>query len=1093
MELWDATDPESRKRFYPPDFMDVEHSFGIESYILTDLESEAYNYWNDVYRFNQTTRWKYVFDLDGSNDKLVEYDSNGEHLHDADVQYVVVYADSYLDVENNYNEQLLEVVNEDGVTTLRPPVTTSTYEEIIHYDATYSTKKANTKSKYVKKQTEKLGKAKKDAHFYGAFNNWDCNSHWYNGFDRTKNYNIKSKWKKDIYDSDIPAVCHAQTFKAENSGRLSKVNLNIQGDKSAVSPCIVEIRKTTKKGYPSTKVLARTEKKFSGKGENIVAFEFKNKALVEKGETYAIVVRSPLSKFSNTYRLGGWTTGCFSTIDKYYGNGSAFTSEDNGKTWKKEAKTKDTKSYGSHYYDWGINQKPIDFAFEVFVQPVTQKAIKKKVTTSNANQLVKDGYVLQKDGTYMKLLQEAYDVTNTYEYTYIKEGSYYLHLKPIQLNPIDNFHLSSTFTNGLTSSEYWKWEYFDIGIGDWVEVNDVGVDFNNNITNYTILKLRIRCDIEENTYVGSTSGITDTALNNLLSSQKLATSTLTYLRNATLVVNTKKPTKAYLKTLYYHPHQEGMLGANIWSEIGATTEIRGDAEVEIDVIHETFATDHFKFYDLNIIKDADMNNLTALQEDIIDNMGTYINLYEKGTDVNSYVSYTASQILDYIFDDIATNNNGFIAYLQTQLTPTYILPYYDEDTDTITTFFDQIQLTHNPSYPINASEISDDDILIDLDTETSSFTHKSEYGFCYSLDKSIINTLSSIDIIYTTAVKVYLETDEDIFDENGFIVNDTDVEERIEENLKGIVLDKSLSECLTPLNVINDSVFTLDIDNTYGSVDYAITKDGMHIIFNGKSKVIQTLFPSFPTNYNVATTLSNDTSVDNFQIRVNLVTKAYQEFVDFEIDYDDASLEFYNQLNLIHGDFSITYNPLWVRGLSVADFPLKMDLWKEKYVVKTNEDNKSGIYKLKYDINLDKDIEDRFFEMTNKNPVTNVQDKLGRLFYTFKTSVPARDNVRKLVINEGTNDERSLEEDSQFFVDYLTNDVVLYINDLSENDTLTIHYTPNLTDDGLALGYRLKRNRYDRDGNVSSDDDFVAQPSDSDDVYIGMNYFTYRT
>ena len=33
-------------------------------------------------------------------------------------------------------------------------------------------KKENTSSKYVKKQNEKLGKAKRDAHFKGAFNNW---------------------------------------------------------------------------------------------------------------------------------------------------------------------------------------------------------------------------------------------------------------------------------------------------------------------------------------------------------------------------------------------------------------------------------------------------------------------------------------------------------------------------------------------------------------------------------------------------------------------------------------------------------------------------------------------------------------------------------------------------------------------------------------------------------------------------------------------------------------------------------------------------------------------------------------------------------
>ena len=196
----------------------------------------------------------------------------------------------------------------------------------------------------------------------------------------------------------------------------------------------------------------------------------------------------------------------------------------------------------------------------------------------------------------------------------------------------------------------------------------------------------------------------------------------------------------------------------------------------------------------------------------------------------------------------------------------------------------------------------------------------------------------------------------------------------------------------------------------------------------------------FPTNYNVATTLSEDTSVNNFKIRINLSTKGYQEFVDFEIDYDNGYLEFYNSLNLIHGDFNISYNPLWVRGLSVADFPLKMDLWKEKYEVGEN-DGEKGMFKLKYDMDKDKYIEDKFFEQTNRNPITEKIDKLGRFYYTFHTTVPARDNIRKLVINEGTNDERSLEEDSQFFVNYLTKEVVLYINDLVDGDILTIHYT----------------------------------------------------
>lgn len=1093
MALWDATDPESRKRFYPPDFMDVAHSFGIESHILADYEAEEFNYWNTVYRFDRTTKLYYIFDFNSSNDRVVEYDGNGQRLRDGEHYYSIVYADSFLDIENSYNMQMLEIVNEDGVTTVRPPISTSTYKDIVHHNETYSTKKANTGTKYVTKQTEKLGKAKKDAHFYGAFNNWNCNNHWYNGFDRTKNYSIKSKWRKDQDTYDIPSVCHAQTFKAESSGRLSKVNLNVQGDKNAVSPCIVEIRETSAKGYPTTKVLARTEKKFSGKGENIVAFEFKTKAKVTKGKTYAIVLRSPLSKFSNTYRWGGWTTGCFSSESKYYGNGSAFTSTDNGKSWVKNGKTKDTKSYGSHYYDWGINQKPVDFAFEVFVQPITEKAIKQPVTTSNASELVAQGYFLYKDGTYKKVEKEAYDEIFTYEYSYIKEGSYYLHLKPIRTNPIDSFKISSMFTDNQTPSQWWTWEYYNHKLGEWVEiVGDNTVDYDNNTTNYTVLKLRIRCDVESNTYIGTTDNISDNVLDDLLGSEKLVASSLTYLKSATLLIESFKPTKGYLRTLYYHPTQEGMLGASIWSEIGVNAQAKGDATLEIDVIHEGLATEHFKFYDLNILTGADMENLTELQEDIIADMSLYINQFVKGDDVTSYTQYTAEGIQSYVYEDMELENGEFIEYLKSQLTPVYILPLYYDGARNPTIFFDKLQLPHLPSYPLNACEIGDDDIILDEDR----FTGLSNYGFYYPLNKSIRNTLSSIDLTYTTPTLMddYYGID---VDEEGFELGSV-TEERISETLKGVFLDKKLDECLTTSGFVKSDVFSTDLtinSTNYTSIDYAVTSDGKAIIFSRNSKLVQTIFPNLATGDPYAPLASVDNgnvSINNAQLKVNLTTKSYQEFIDFEVDYDEGTIDFYNQLKLIHGDFNITYNPLWVRGLSVADFPLKMDLWKEHYRVGVGTDNSDGIFKRKYDVDRGAYVDDSFFGQTTVNPVTQKADSRGRSFYTFKTTVAPRDNIRKLVINEGTTDERTLVEDSQFFVDYLKNEVVLYISTLEENDTLTIHYTPNLTDGGLALAYRIKRGRYIEDV-PSTDDDLNAEPRDVDDIYIGRNYFTYRT
>ena len=1090
-ELWDATDPESRKRFYPPDFIDTSRSFGIESFDISQDQLEFYNYWKSVFRFNRTDNYSYHFDFDGTGDHM-EYESDRSN------QNVTVYADSLLDIETTYNEEKLEIVKEvvnestgETASVLKPPVVSGTYEEIEHHKAQYTTVKGNTSTKYVTKKTEKLGKAKKDAFCYGAYKNWHCNSFWYCGFNRSKNYNIKKAWKKDQDSYDIPSVCRSQTFQALSSGRISKVSLNMQGSKSAVSPCIVEIRTTTKSGKPSTKVLARTEKKFTHSTGSITAFEFKNKALVKKGETYAIVVRSPLSEFGKTYRLGGWARTCFSNSKKQaYYKGDAYLSEDNGKTWIRYGKSKDGKSYGSHWYDWGIAEKPLDFGFEVFVQPVTTKAVKEKVTTTNKS--------------YKKLVKEAYDEVRTYEYNYFKSGSYYLYLKPIQTNPIDSFYIEKQYTAN-DGDEYWAFEYYDNETSEWREYTQ-SVNFDNNRTNYTVLKLRIRCDILQNTFINTTTEAPDSDLQHLISTNKLSTTQLTYLKNFTVNISCFKPTKAYLRTLYYHPTTTEILGANIWSEIGVKAKTLNNATVEIDVIHEKESIEHFKFYDLNIINVPPNTTLSAKQQELVDIMRELITNFE--TSINAS-NYNTTQIIDYVYKDYKERNSVFINSLQYHLTPIYFLPLiYDGKKYNL---FDDLQLPHLPSYPLACADVGDEDIVID----TSKFKGKSTYGVYYELDKDISKNLSSVFVSYYTNLDIETSTDE-----NGFEINEIDSEERIEETLKGIQLDHN---DILENGVVNSNVFILDLDEdklpvgtgstgVYSSVDYAVTQDGLKIVFNLRSPVIQALFPNYDDavigehTFDFATTL-DDTSVNDFQLKIDLTSKTFQEFVDFEVDYDTGFIHFYNQSNLVDGDFKVSYNPLWVRGLSVADFPLKMDLWKENYRIGTKtvtvDDEtivKEGMYKLKFDVENGYDVDDTFYEKINTNPVTEETEKT-KSYYTFKTTVPPRDNIRKLILNDNADTGGyELEEDSQFFVDYLANRVTIVeealptqYQPLSENDVFTIHYTPNLTDQGLALGYRLSRPRYDDYGNVKEEYELEYDTSDDDDVLIGMNYFTYRT
>ena len=77
----------------------------------------------------------------------------------------------------------------------------------------------------------------------------------------------------------------------------------------------------------------------------------------------------------------------------------------------------------------------------------------------------------------------------------------------------------------------------------------------------------------------------------------------------------------------------------------------------------------------------------------------------------------------------------------------------------------------------------------------------------------------------------------------------------------------------------------------------------------------------------------------------------------------------------------------------------------------------------------------------------------------------------------------------------MSNTVTIYksVENFSEDDVLTIHYTPNLTDSGLALGYRLTRPRYSQNDEIADEDDLnMVTHYQDDDAYIGMNYFTYR-
>lgn len=208
-----------------------------------------------------------------------------------------------------------------------------------------------------------------------------------------------------------------------------------------------------------------------------------------------------------------------------------------------------------------------------------------------------------------------------------------------------------------------------------------------------------------------------------------------------------------------------------------------------------------------------------------------------------------------------------------------------------------------------------------------------------------------------------------------------------------------------------------------------------------------TYFKSGGKYYSTTQTLNNaDIYIEEVNTEYNTDTTSqvnYLEDIDYQVSYleDTPTLRLFDSTtdgsdctvldDLQVGELTVMYNPLWVKGLTSDDMPLKMDLWTEKFTVTDGQT-------------------------------------------TYTTAVAPRDNVREILVNPYTNDEIELIEDLDYTVDYLNN-TITFAKQYTTGTIIQVKYTPNLTDLSLGLAYRLDR------------DDTVSQG------YLKGNYWTTRT
>lgn len=192
----------------------------------------------------------------------------------------------------------------------------------------------------------------------------------------------------------------------------------------------------------------------------------------------------------------------------------------------------------------------------------------------------------------------------------------------------------------------------------------------------------------------------------------------------------------------------------------------------------------------------------------------------------------------------------------------------------------------------------------------------------------------------------------------------------------------------------------------------------------------------------------------------------FGEWYDFRYNYsnEDETYSIYNPIEQIYeditvspdclcfytdvlesmpkGTFTVKYNPLLIDGLSNGE------------VGKSDTSDDDG------DITHHEGLILDYF-----NETFSIDDTL-----TESRTLPLRtapvDPIKKVVLNPDS-DNTELVEDRDFTVDYQAHEIIFEESILETGDLVSVVYTPNIDDSGLALGYHAKRTNLNRQVNIN--------------------------
>lgn len=1046
-ELFDLTDPESRKRHYPP-FMDISKSYNVVAKTIdgtptTNLKNIAYYGFDDKTFHHETISF--------THDPNSETDFN-----------------DYIDLEKSTLE--IDPVSGKVHLPLEDMDTQLKWTEI---------KKGSTTTKTVKKTTTSYSKAVKDSNYDGAYGSLTSpNGTWYCGYNYNKAYSIKSAWKKNPYNHSykIPSLTRAMTFKALHNGKLTSVSIGVKADKKTNYPLRLEIRETDKKGYPTKKILAYADKKFNHTSVTIESFNFKAQPVLTKGKTYAIVLRCPLAPYNASYHIVGWQKMCYNknmsndlaNARKNYGVGYSFESTDNGNTFKKY-NAGDGAGYSNSL------KNPVAFGYELKIKPSHTST---KTTTVPS---VTDPVEIPMSETATVQARQI-------------GKEYHLFFKPMKFEKISRFSTGLGLGEGdKINTEYVQVTHHVSNDGkNWFKLND-SKGSPNSVSNATYLDYYFNEPFKDYVFYRITFKLLKR--NPDWNPQKKIGSQVKPVVNPQTVndvsddnpsfqflhfeVESSIPTNAYLRTVPFTPISDEMLPACIWAETNAEYELEENTNVQIDVVRDIERELSYKYvqptrrelYGYDIV----MQGEKAIESPSNDKIN-FISLYrsETGDTTGDNINDDAS-VVEYV-----RTHPSFKEWLFKNYNIIICGAFSSEELGS-TVFGSKINLSHYVAYPvIECSLKMDSSYLLSSDfvSEGTSLYCDKIYNFQEQIESVEIVELTS-DGYETRAtlssgidedeLKDYLTISTEGYYHNSSFYYDEEFTTEIEPELDKKYVDITDKDNKVYYYYENSTYNPITIDTK--SPDWEINNSTHYQL-----KINYSNLDSGETAYfDVNQQTGEVTLKDKYIIKVNYFDNDMIEGIDYELDYDEPSIRFFNKYeddrageeddeflysyDTFHtGNLMFTYKPLFVRGLTERHFPLRMDLWIEFYKV-----NNGNIDKIYWDI-YGQPVTIETYESDNDN-------------YYLYTTVDAVDNLREVLINEETDYQEEIFEDRDFIVDYPQRKVTIPKNKLKEEDIIVIRYTPDLREFGLSLGFRLYRENHEL----------------KQDAKIQNYYFTTRT